>query len=83
MGLKLDLVSYADDWNALYLNSKLFRHGHQIRWDYDVLPELVGETIESFTKHPTWEDEDSYTAKHSKKMGYPPQTLEELINYGQ
>jgi hypothetical protein len=80
--LKLDLVNYADDWQALYINGKLFRSDHSIRWDYDVLPELVGETIESFTQHPTWEDEDSYVAKHSEEVGDPPETLEELINYG-
>ena len=76
--MRLDLIDYADDWQALYKDGVLWRSDHSIRWDYDVLPDLVGETITEFNAKHTWEN-NSKVADHCDEHCSPPELLSDLL----
>lgn len=61
-----------DDWSGIYLDGSLVEEGHSARWD-QVIPQLVGHTIESYERS-AYEHDEAF----EEHFGRCPQTLDEL-----
>lgn len=63
--MKLTVVSNHDDWEALYVEGKLWTEGHHLTWKH--LAQALGIEVDEI-----------YAGKHLEQYGSCPSNLEDL-----